>query len=426
MKNIRKFETTAEMESAVLEDVSVSYVNEENKVYTTPENGGQSDSDYSAMYTTFEALEDGTFSFTKNGTGDDIQYSKDNGTTWTALASGKTVSVVTGDKVLWKSTITPSSSKGIGTFSSSNNFNVCGNIMSLLYGDNFKGQTSLEDKQYSFYKLFNGNGGLIDTSNLILSATTLADDCYFCMFLGCTSLIEAPELPATTLADYCYFGMFESCTNLTTAPELPATTLADSCYTTMFVNCTSLTTAPELPATTLADDCYYNMFYGCTSLTTVPELPITTLANACYSGMFAGCTSLTTAPELPATTLTVSCYADMFKGCTSLTTAPELPATRMAAGCYYGMFYGCTSLTTAPELPATTLANECYRYMFNKCTNLNNITMLATDISASKCLDKWVNNVSSTGTFVKHPDMDSLPTGTSGIPNGWTVEDAVL
>lgn len=35
----------------------------------------------------------------------------------------------------------------------------------------------------------------------------------------------------------------------------------------------------------------------------------------------------------------------------------------------------------------------------------------------------WVTGVASSGTFVKHPDMASLPSGTSGIPNGWTVED---
>ena len=52
--------------------------------------------------------------------------------------------------------------------------------------------------------------------------------------------------------------------------------------------------------------------------------------------------------------------------------------------------------------------------------------MLATNISAEKCLDFWVRYVSSTGTFVKHPDMDSLPTNYYGIPYGWTVEDAVL
>ena len=323
MKNFRLFETEAEKNEAVIEECSVSYVIESDKVYTTPENGGQGGVDYSTMYTTFEALEDGTFSFTKKGTGDEIQYSKDNGVTWMPLASDETVSVVTGDKVLWKSTITPNF--GFGNFSSSNKFNVYGNIMSLLYGDDFKKQTSLEGKYQALHSLFYSNNGLIDASNLIL--------------------------PATTLSLECYQGMFNGCTNLTTAPELPATTVHQSCYKSMFYGCRSLTTAPELPATTLAHECYMYMFKNC------------------------------------------------------------------------------TSLTAAPELPATTLANRCYEQMFIDCTSLKHITMLATDISAYHCLHYWVENVSSTGTFVKHPDMKSLPTGYDGkfgIPNGWTVEDAVL
>ena len=113
----------------------------------------------------------------------------------------------------------------------------------------------------------------------------------------------------------------------------------------------------------------------------------------------------------------------MFYDCTSLTKAPALPATTLANECYYCMFYGCTSLTTAPELPAATLFNFCYYKMFNGCTTLNYIKMLATDISASICLKYWVENVAPTGTFVKHPDAN-IPTGTSGIPNGWTVETA--
>ena len=36
----------------------------------------------------------------------------------------------------------------------------------------------------------------------------------------------------------------------------------------------------------------------------------------------------------------------------------------------------------------------------------------------------WVKGVSSTGTFVKNPNMTSWPTGVSGIPNNWTVQDA--
>jgi hypothetical protein len=87
--------------------------------------------------------------------------------------------------------------------------------------------------------------------------------------------------------------MFYNCTSLTTAPELPATTLVDDCYWCMFTGCRSLTTAPKiLPATTLIDYCYYGMFKGCTSLTTAPELPATTLDSSCYKHMFYGCSKL--------------------------------------------------------------------------------------------------------------------------------------
>ena len=172
------------------------------------------------------------------------------------------------------------------------------------------------------------------------------------------------------------------------------------CCSELFFKNTYLTDASELilPWTTLiGGDCFFEMFWNCTSLTTAPALPATTLVNSCYEGMFRGCTSLTTAPELPATTLMNDCYAHMFDGC--------------------------TSLTTAPELPATTLATYCYFHMFDGCTNLNYIKMLATNVSAQNALLSWVNGVSTTGTFVKHPDAN-LKTGASGIPSGWTVETA--
>ena len=127
--------------------------------------------------------------------------------------------------------------------------------------------------------------------------------------------------------------------------ENPPISVRKNCYRSMFLGCTSLTTAPELPATKLESRCYFNMFYGCTSLTTAPELPATTLKYGCYYSMFQGCTSLTTAPELPATTLANDCYCYMFQRCTSLTTAPALPATALADYCYAGMFEGCTKLS---------------------------------------------------------------------------------
>ena len=398
---------------------------------------------YAEEYLTFVALEDGIFTFSPQNN-NVISYSIDNGETWT---TGNGINVSAGDEVLWKGEMIPNN-MGIGNFTSTAEFNVKGNIMSLLYGDNYKGQTSLTNYDSEFYNLFDRNTKLINAKNLSLPATTLTDSCYSNMFYSCTALTTAPELPATTLASNCYSNMFEGCRSLMTAPELPATTLAYGCYEYMFYSCTSLITtselpattlasycygnmfqgctslvsAPELPATTLASSCYQYMFYDCTVLATAPELPATTLAIGCYYGMFNGCTALVTAPELPATTLATSCYRYMFNCCTALVTAPELPATTLTEYCYQSMFQGCTSLVSAPELPATTLVNNCYKNMFDACTLLNYIKAMFTTTPSSTYTGHWVRGVASTGTFVKNSAATWTTTGNNGVPSGWTVQ----
>ena len=300
-------------------------------------------------------------------------------------------------------------------------FNVGGNVMSLLYGDNFEGQTSFPSgSSYNFTRLLYNNIHITDASNIHLPATTLAEGCYAEMFRICRSLTTIPVLPATTLAGGCYQNMFQGCSSLTTAPVLPATTLARNCYSAMFNGCTSLTTAPALPATTLANNCYNEMFKGCTSLTTAPALPATTLADNCYTAMFAGCTSLTTAPVLPVTTLATSCYSGMFYNCQSLTAAPVLPATTLTTSCYDGMFQGCSSLATAPALPAITLQQWCYRNMFQNCSNLNSVTISANNISAKDCLTNWLSGVAATGDFDNKGTATYTVDSPSGIPTGWT------
>ena len=119
-------------------------------------------------------------------------------------------------------------------------------------------------------------------------------------------------------------------------------------------------------------------------------------------------------------------FYKLFYGCSNIVNISSnfLPATTLAYSCYQYMFYGCISLTTAPELPATTLATYCYCSMFYNCIKINYIKMIATNISALNCLKDWVFGVSSTGTFVKNAAMTSLPTGSSGIPSGWTVQNA--
>lgn len=346
-------------------------------------------------YLTIEALEDGlTAKLSTNA----CQYSTDC-VTWTDLAAGTATSAInTGEKLYFKATgLTPKPNFGIGTFTVNKQFNLLGNCMSMLFGDEAESNFDLTGKNYAFYKLFYNCTTLMSVSSGFLPATTLANWCYRTMFCNCTGLKTAPALPAKTLSNYCYCDMFNKCINLTTAPALPAKILADYCYSSMFYNCTGLTIAPALSATTLASNCYRYMFSYCSSLIIAPDLPVMSLASGCYNSMFYGCTELTTAPKLPATTLATYCYSHMF--------------------------YGCSKLTTAPALPATILKDYCYEYMFYDCSKLNYIKAMFTTTPSSSYTNNWVSGVASTGTFVKNADATWNVVGNHGIPTGWTVDN---
>ena len=268
--------------------------------YTPPTPTG-----YALQYFTFEAIDSGTFSFSGSSSGSvdnsSILYSLDSGSTWNTLNRGvQSPTVQAGQKIMWKSTtLQPLSwsygqTKGIGNFSSTGRFNVEGNVMSLLYGDNFSDKLSLSGKNGAFRNLFTHCDGLISAENLVLPATTLAPYCYTYMFDACKSLITAPSiLPATNLgtAYNCYERMFNDCYLLISAPQLPATKLSYSCYYQMFQSCTSLTRAPELPATTLTDVCYVWMFGNCTSLNYIKCLATDLSATRCTQSWLSGVSS---------------------------------------------------------------------------------------------------------------------------------------
>ena len=340
MKYIKLFNTHNDYETYMNSQdkalPNVSYCEDNDELHYNVQNLAEE-------YFTTIALENGTISFNIYSSIDtdcivSIDYSVDNGNTWVTTLNEDNkeenlvinVNVNAGDKILWRGIATQMGyydeddyDDYVGSFFSSTcEFDAKGNVMSLLYGDNFKGQTTI-----------NENGAF----------------CYL----------------------FCDYDEEKTCS---------------------IVNAKDL----SLPATTLATGCYSNMFSGCTSLTTAPTLPATTLATGCYNSMFSGCTSLTTAPSLPATTLVDYCYGYMFKDC--------------------------TSLTTAPSLPATTLADYCYNYMFQGCTSLNYIKAMFTTTPSSSYTGYWVNNVASTGTFVKNSSASWNVTGVHGVPSGWTVQ----
>lgn len=333
-------------------------------------------------YFRFISKGSGTFTFYANGAdaGNTLSYSLDSGTTWTQLGNGvPSPSLSSGDVIMWKGSNHTLGTNGIGTFSSTTNFDVAGNAMSLHYGDNFENEVSLSGKDNAFRNLFSGCSTVNDAENL--------------------------ELPATTLSNYCYRAMFRYAVNLTKVPR-------------------------ALPATTLADACYQDMYYQCSAITSVASdyLPATTLASACYWGMFQMCSGLTsTVSSIPASnggtpTLAASACTNMFSRCGSLATPPALPATTLQPQCYFNMFYQNISLTESPILPAPALVQDCYRQMFSNSTNLNKVTCLATSgINTNNSTTNWLSNTKTTGTFYRSPGV-SWPTGNSGRKS-WTLID---
>lgn len=190
-----------------------------------------------------EAKEDGVCFLSLNGA-ITVYYRIDMGD-WIALgASAYSQSISKGQRLYIKSN-TPF------TFSITGRCKIGGDIRSIKYGDN--------------YKIFNGGN-------------------YSRVFAKCTTIEEVdPNLLqyVTDLSDYCFYSMFEGCTSLVNAPELPATTLYSHCYEFMFSGCSSLTTAPELPATTLVDSCYSSMFNECSKLNYIKMLATDISANNC-------------------------------------------------------------------------------------------------------------------------------------------------
>ena len=383
-----------------------------------------------------------------------IQYSINGGKTWRPLRNNETVTLQhKGDSVLLRGENPNGFSQDYNTvyFSMTGRIAASGSVMSLIDGI---GKTKVIPCDNCFRELF------VDCTSLTrapqLPATGLKERCYSGMFKNCIRLKEAPELPATQLAPGCYWEMFTKCANLrkapklpatdlktncyremflecgklAQAPELPATILADNCYLSMFSDCTMLTQAPEqLPATKLTEECYRSMFQGCSSLKKAPRLPATKLSDECYRAMFMSCIALEEAPELPAMHLSNGCYEEMFKDCDSLRHASELPALKLKDNCYTRMFAGCTLLEKAPELPASTMAYNCYREMFADCHLISEIKVGLTKWSEThgteeheyRDNDLWLDNVAPTGTFIC---SKALPKefGDCKIPYDWTVK----
>lgn len=240
------------------------------------------------------------------------------------------------------------------------------------------------------------------TTMPIIRATRFGYQACYEMFNGCSALTKqwATATPSDSSTTNISFTI-ESGNNKT------------HCFYAMFQGCTSLVDASGITATKTAwaaNECY-NMFYGCTALTSAPSITFGSFAsgNAHCQQMFYNCTSLVSTPNihLNATTVYQQTYKNMYRGCTKLTSAPEIKATTMFAdvnnGSLVGMFYGCSALTYI-------------KVNFTDWNSGNYTTQWTYGVHISGRFD-----CPTTLTATKNTDAFNIYDQTSYIPQGWGV-----
>ena len=269
--------------SGVNKDKKVSYMTAHIYASINPVYGLNN---YAYQYLTFIPSSSGRFSFSTAG----MQYSVDMGNTWVTLGANEATPTVEAEKPIWwrMSGVTPSLSNGIGTFSSSTNFNIEGNVSSVVWGgamyDTPYYNVVIPKEHYPDYsttnnvfrKLFAGSK-VVDASKLVLGPyhLTLTVD-------NVTSEIQGA-----------YYEMFSGCTALTTPPKSISVYkfTSETCYK-MFAGCTSLKhVVPSVSGDSAASNVFYGMYSGCTALEEATMPPYTPSSNS-HSYVFAGCSNL--------------------------------------------------------------------------------------------------------------------------------------
>ena len=185
------------------------------------------------------------------------------------------------------------------------------NVLYYDYGDN-KPQPNYTDYKVSSRSLVSDGGDTYGLNeklclNYIPSGVTSLEDAFsywssleevtceipdgvtnmYSTFLGCKSLVTAPEIPSRVTD---MRGTFQDCSRLVNVPEIPSrvTSLSST-----FKGCTNLVNAPVIPSS-VTD--MYSTFDGCTNLVNAPEMP-SGVTDMRYT--FQGCSRLVNVPEIP-------------------------------------------------------------------------------------------------------------------------------
>lgn len=233
---------------------------------------------------------------------------------------------------------------------------VSGNIMSMIYGDDFL----LYDSKDKFKLSGKWRNHVSKADNLSMPRIITQKDCCEGMF-GNNPMTSIPKLPAKTVPEGCYQWIFEGCQNLTdlSSYKLDAKYVTDNSLVGMFNNCSNLTLPPQF--NTLTFSCSNGaapipyLFHDCTNLQRIPNINLVYVGerdDVQFDYVYAGCSSLTDEHERhiridqknnkyrhnqQKSFMLTNC----FQNCSSMTKTPKIINFRIGGGC----FDGCSSLT---------------------------------------------------------------------------------
>jgi hypothetical protein len=377
--------------------------------------------------------------------GTPLEYSLDNGDSWSNCTSGESVNTH-GSNCLFRgegrnSLFNEQANANVWSVTG-NEVEITGNFNTLL--DYTRNVSVLG--AYTFTNLLYGCADL-KYVHATLPAKKIGFHSYRAMFSKCVNLVNTPALPGKTLDAFCYEYMFENCRSLTTAPELPATNLVENCYKNMFINCSGLTNAPGADRYTTYTPAQGGMFSNDTNL--VDPVPFCAIPaswgggeGSCLYLSFNNATSIipqyTTAgtsfeyklssetnwvdAESGATISILEGDRITFRGTgrTSLfeentygnhwvvegtdvaITGDFLslldyqnPPAILGDNAFCFMFTTNASITYVEKMPNVELSNSCYAAMFGDCTNLTHTPELPATTLATNCYGQMFKGCSS-------------------------------
>lgn len=230
---------------------------------------------------------------------------------------------------------------------------VSGNIMSMIYGDDFL----LYDAKDKFNLHTDWTGSISKADNLSIPRIITQERCCEWMFSG-TPITSLPKLPAKTIPPYCYNGTFWGCSNLVdlSSYKLDAKYFGSNSLANMFNSCPNLTLPPQFNTISFNDGSPIGyMFSNCTNLQRIANMDLYYDSDgwgANFENTYAECSSLTDEHERH---IRIDQRKNKyrynqqkefnlvrsFQNCSSMTKSPKIINFRIGDGC----FDGCSSLT---------------------------------------------------------------------------------